>query len=192
MGEDPAVWLGHKLKVFKDGKGSYMPWSVAQYHQLLAIAEDQGKQGLYAAIVIGAHTGCSVQGIANSSLVEVDGITCIHLPETKTSGRTPTIPAQDEVRRVYPLWERYRLSNLDLSKWFTRTKQKLTDDRQLRFHSFRVSVATMLEQNGVSEILAARMLGHKINASLPYGLYSKGPSPRELVEAIKALDWSLK
>lgn len=49
-------------------------------------------------------------------------------------------------------------------------------------------VATQLENSGVTENIAARLLGHDLN-TMSYGLYSGGVSFDVLSEAIEHLSW---
>ncbi|WP_295798230.1 site-specific integrase [uncultured Microbulbifer sp.] len=80
-------------------------------------------------------------------------------------------------------------------KSFGRLKTELgiTGGRHKGFHSFRVHMATNLEQAEVPESRAVWILGHTRNLSLSYGLYSKGPSLEQLrVDAESAVGYGLR
>lgn len=58
---------------------------------------------------------------------------------------------------------------------------------RINFHSWRRCAAMQLEQTGVSELVSARLLGHKIR-TLSYGVYNAaGASLSQLREAVEAL-----
>jgi len=58
------------------------------------------------------------------------------------------------------------------------------------FHSFRKTVATLLQQAGVSEDVAAGIMGHDI-PTMSYGLYSEGAALKQMAEAIERIDYPL-
>lgn len=72
-------------------------------------------------------------------------------------------------------------------KFRTHRKRRGIDRPRVGFHSFRATVATKLENAGVPETHAARLVGHKVK-TMTYGLYSSGltlPQLREVVEAVR-------
>jgi integrase len=61
-----------------------------------------------------------------------------------------------------------------LSIRFGRLKTELGFKKNMHtFHSFRSTLAKRFESAGVEEILAARIIGHKVR-SITYGVYSRG------------------
>ena len=56
------------------------------------------------------------------------------------------------------------------------------------FHSIRKTVATLLEDSGVAENVAADILGHD-KPTMTYGLYSGGTSLATKRDAIEKLDY---
>jgi integrase len=58
--------------------------------------------------------------------------------------------------------------------------------QELVFHSLRRTVATLLENAGAPEGIAADILGHE-KKTLSYGLYSSGSSMQRKIEAIEKL-----
>ncbi len=188
-GLDPAIFRHHRIKPAKKGFGSFMPWSDEEYLQLLKLAHKD--PALQAGIMLGAYTGSSTQGISRCQMVMKDDIACLHLPETKTTNRERMIPMAPMVMCAYSNWDKERLGEHVLSKRFTKVKQKISMDRRKAFHSFRVSVATKLENAGIDERIAARWLGHSIHASLSYGLYSQGLRPENLMPCIDAIQWPI-
>ncbi|MGR2737344.1 tyrosine-type recombinase/integrase [Billgrantia sp. Q4P2] len=63
-------------------------------------------------------------------------------------------------------------------------REHVTDMHEKGFHSFRVMMATALQQANVSELEAAYLLGHsRKGLTMSYGYYSKGYDPKRLFEA---------
>jgi integrase len=73
-----------------------------------------------------------------------------------------------------------------LAKRFSALKSKLGYGPGLVFHSIRRTVATMFQDAGVPEHVAANILGHKIG-TMTYGLYSGGASLETKSGAIEKL-----
>lgn len=188
-GLDPALFRHHRIKPAKKGFGSFLPWTDDEYLQLMSLAAKDS--ALLAGIMLGAYTGSSTQGISRCQMVLKDNMACLHLPETKTTNRQRIIPMAPIVMCAYSNWDKERLGERVLSKRFTRIKQNISMDRRKAFHSFRVSVATKLENAGIDERIAARWLGHSIHASLSYGLYSQGLRPANLVPCLEAIQWPI-
>jgi integrase len=59
----------------------------------------------------------------------------------------------------------------------------VTDDK-LSFHSFRHTMATLLEQANIDKVLTKRILGHSLSDDVTYGRYSKGPAIHTMLSAI--------
>lgn len=77
------------------------------------------------------------------------------------------------------------------SKQFGNLKRKLgIENRSQSFHSFRVHMATNLEQAEVPENRAVWIMGHTRTLSLSYGLYSEGPALEQLRDDVeKSVVW---
>jgi len=75
-----------------------------------------------------------------------------------------------------------------LGKRFGRLKSALGFGPELVFHSIRKTVATQLENAGVSEGVAADILGHE-KQTITYGLYSGGTSLENKMKAISSLSY---
>ena len=95
------------------------------------------------------------------------------------------------------LWPELRRAGPDkrlgsaFTKWFGRycTKIGLTDPA-LTFHSFRKNLATALHRAGISETIAADILGHA-HKTTSYRIYSEGTSAKPLYEAICKVEYDL-
>ena len=75
-----------------------------------------------------------------------------------------------------------------IGKRFVRLKNQLGFERRYVFHSFRKTVMTLLEQSGISENLAADIVGHE-KPRITYGLYSGGSSLEPKLNAIKKINY---
>jgi hypothetical protein len=58
------------------------------------------------------------------------------------------------------------------------------------FHSLRKTVVQGLQSAGVTAELRAAYVGHELDDE-HHGAYSRAPTMRELLEAVKKLDWNL-
>lgn len=76
-----------------------------------------------------------------------------------------------------------------LGKRFGRLKNKMGHGPEQVFHSVRKTVATLLEEAGCPEGVAADVVGHK-KTTMTYGIYSGGAGIKKLSEWIeKALSF---
>ena len=75
-----------------------------------------------------------------------------------------------------------------VGKRFASLRTSLGFGRQHVFHSIRKTVATLLEDAGVPENVAADILGHE-KTTMTYGLYSGGTSLKTKRAAIEKLDY---
>jgi integrase len=126
------------------------------------------------------------------------------IEDTKTQAGTREIPIHAHISSlVSELGKKstdgHLLSGLTFNKYgdrsnaigkrFGRLKARLGYDRTLVFHSFRKGGARQLENAGVPENVAARLIGHEFH-TMTYGLYSGGIAFELLKEAVDKLDWS--
>jgi integrase len=87
-------------------------------------------------------------------------------------------------------WDRTR--SMAFSKRFGTYRRKMRVDEvfkgqrrsKVNFHSFRRWLATELERLEVPEIVAARVVGHKLS-TMTYGLYSDGADLKVLREGLE-------
>lgn len=57
-------------------------------------------------------------------------------------------------------------------------------EKRLSFHSYRHTVATLLERSGADKILTKRILGHSLEDDVTYGRYSKGAELKHMQKAL--------
>jgi len=194
-----------KESLYKD----MQPYTVNEVIKLHKEAVNRGKENLATAIRIGAYTGFRLDEICKLQIEDVvveDGIKCLRLRESKTKAGFRTIPIAD---KLLPLVNqlcsaaaengdlylipnekisRYGKRCTKISKQFSALKTDMGFGETHDFHSFRRTVATLLEKGRVEELHAARLLGHKLK-TMSYGLYSGGAAMGVLKEAIDVIDY---
>ena len=152
--------------------------------------------------LIARATGMRLSEVFKSTLVEVEGITCLRVAPSKdyrgakTAAGNRDVPVRDSILALV------RESQGDLedfdaySKRFGRAKRKVLgvdDRRSLNFHSTRVSFITKALRAGFSEMQVAWCVGHEESKgeSMTGSLYHKGFSVatlKEIVESVPAFE----
>ena len=168
---------------------SWEDFSVEDIGRLLAAAKARSDEKLYDLITIAMWTGCRIEEICSLRLEDVDDDRLL-VKDAKTRAGKRVIPAH---LKLTPTLQRlkaesndeYILSDLTFSKYadrsnaigkrFGRMKKALGYSEKHVFHSIRKTVATLLENAGVPENVAADILGHE-KKTMTYGLYSGGSS----------------
>lgn len=182
----------------------WVPFKTSEVEHIYKSAKNDKKpnQNLITLIMLGAYTGARIEeicslGINNINLQE-ETITFI---DSKTSAGNRTIPIHSNIKyKVRNLIESstdgYLISGLTFNKYgdrsnaigkaFGRLKSKLGYSDSHVFHSIRKTVVTQLENAGVSENLAADIVGHE-KPRITYGLYSGGATIQVMREAIEKI-----
>jgi len=159
---------------------------------------------------LGYMTGCRIEELCSLQCDQIikdpeSGIMYLAVRNGKTSNAKRKIPLHDWVRDdvarqkervgsglLFPSLTSQRNDGKHgdkASKWFGRLKKglQIPGGRSRSFHSFRVHMATNLENGGVEEATAVWIMGHTRNLSLTYGLYSKGKAVSELKAAMDTI-----
>ena len=152
---------------------------------------------LYDLIKIGIYTGARIEEICSLKIADI-AAESFTIRDSKTPSGNREVPIHDELKKLIEELKNssqdgYLLSGLSedkdgkrsgaIGKRFGRLKNQLGFERRYVFHSFRKTVVTLLEQAGISENLAADIVGHEKHR-ITYGLYSgcllyTSPSPRD-------------
>ena len=160
-------------------------------------------QMLQAIFKLAIYTGCRIEELAQLATVNVTDGT-IEITRAKTKAGNRIIPVHDKINplvsELRPLSDNYLLPDLNenrigvrsslMSKRFGNLKRRLGFDNRFVFHSLRKTVATQFEQAGVSEGVAADILGHD-KPTMTYGVYAGGSSLEQKREAISKLNYKL-
>ena len=180
------------------GRGAVGPrrsaFTQAEICTLHAAAVNGGDQPLADLIALGAYTGARIAELCGiqADHVDLEGLT-IRIVASKTPAGVRTIPLHTALvplitrllraggGYVVPVasargpGNQYGDRSAALGKRFGRLKTCAGFGPDLVFHSIRKTVATLLEDAGAPEGVAADILGHE-KPSITYGLYSGGAS----------------
>ena len=157
---------------------------------------------LYDLIKIGIYTGARIEEICSVKIADI-AAESFTIRDSKTPSGNREVPIHDELKKLIEDLKNssrdgYLLSGLSedkdgkrsgaIGKRFGRLKNQLGFERRYVFHSFRKTVVTLLEQAGISENLAADIVGHE-KPRITYGLYSGGSSLEQKLKAINSINY---
>ena len=182
---------------------SWLPFTSQEIVDLYKLAV-KDNQSLADLILIAMHTGARIEEICSLLCKDIDlENECITIVDSKTEAGERTIPIHSFIKpRIKKLVlnakDDYLLPNLTKNKYgdrsnaigkrFGRLKTKKDFSSRYVFHSIRKTFTTMLENAGVSENLAADIVGHE-KPRITYGLYSGGASLETMKDAIQKISY---
>lgn len=182
-------------------KSGWVPFKPEDVPTLWTAAEALDDAQLADLIRLGAYTGARIEELCALKVQDVHlagALPCLRIVDAKTDAGVREVPVHPA---ILPLLKRLAKESDDgylmtaqpttkygersgaIGKRFGRLKRRLTYTDQHVFHSLRKTVVTMLEDAGVSENLAADIVGHE-KPRITYGLYSGGASLRTKAEAL--------
>jgi len=159
-------------------------------------------------IWLGMWTGCRIEELCSlrCEKVHLDGETpYFEVEDAKTHAGRRRVPIHSKLgdalkEAMRDSTDGYIIPGLSLDKYGDRSnaigmrfgalKRGMGFGPQYVFHSCRKTVATLLQQAGVSEDVAAGIMGHDI-PTMSYGLYSEGAALKQMAEAIERIDYPL-
>ena len=182
----------------KTKKEANIAYTVSECWQLHAAADRKDKK-LADLIMMGMYTGCRIGELCSLTL---EGVTedRFLLEDTKTDAGDRGIPIHTDIQQMV---ERLKQTSTDgylipelsdanatkdrskgIGKRFGYLKRSLGfKDKIYTFHSFRSTLASRFQDAGVSELYAARVLGHAAGG-MTYGLYAGDLDFDEKVKAM--------
>jgi integrase len=194
-------------------KASNLPYSPAEVVKLWETAK-QRKVGraknapfdtqLADLIMLGAYTGARIEELCSLKVSEV-AEDSFRITDSKTEAGHREVPIHSALlpvirRLVKDSSDGYLLSGLTFNKYgdrsnaigkrFGRLKESLGFSEAHTFHSLRSTLITLLENAGVSENLAADIVGHE-KPRITYGLYSGGATLAVMKEALERIAYPL-
>lgn len=194
-----AVVFPKKRRNPEDKRAHLAPVDVVH---LWRTARQQGDTVLGDLIELGAYTGARIEELCSLELSNVKaGALCI--TDSKTEAGVREVPIHSAIA---PLIQRLNESAVDkyllpgltfnmygdrsnaIGKRFGRLKTRLGYSKAHVFHSLRKTLITLLENAGVSENLAADIVGHA-KPRITYGLYSGGAFPAIMAAAIELVKY---
>ena len=171
------------------------PYTDEEILKILCALTEKEDTHLLNITMLAMYTGARISelcGLTTQDIIKVDDITCFNITRSKTKSGVRRIPIHPMIK---PLVAQLISSSTDgylitevnsrgnnhsradtLGKRFGRVVRKLCDLPETKvFHSIRNTVATKLEAAGITENVAADILGHRKD-TITYGLYSGGTS----------------
>jgi integrase len=198
---DPFFKVISITKAVKNtGGGSWVPFDAQEVVSLWAKAQvTKGRrkpyQPLADLILLGAYTGARIEELCSLRVKDVSALgagkpNSFKIPDAKTPAGIREVPIHSALiatveRLKAASTDGYLLSGLTFNKYDDRSNAigkrfgRLKDAEGFSgvhvFHSIRKTVVTLLENAGVTEGVAADIVGHEKD-TMTYGLYSGGNS----------------
>ena len=204
---DLSPFQGHKLpRDITKTKPIRRGFNTDECLALLAKATSGKDTVLADLITLGLYTGARVEELCRLKVDDIiieDNHRALRIAKSKTQAGTRTVPLHPAITALvdrlaadskdgYLVFSKsknqYDERSTGLSRRFGRLKSSLGYGPELVFHSLRKTVTTKLEQAGVSEGIAADILGHE-KQTITYGLYSGGTSMAQKMEAISKITY---
>jgi site-specific recombinase XerD len=198
----------HMINTTKDRKKK-QPFSSEEMSTLIKIVQ-QESPSMRLLVWVGLYTGARISELISIKITSIKeenellmvGIALDHQGKTQAASRSIPIPSRcielfnfvkieaESISSKYLFHDLVTIRDdgrlaYGVTKAFGVIKKKhITTSSDKGFHSFRVMMATALQQAGVSELIAAYLLGHsRKGLTMSYGYYSKGYMPKQLAEA---------
>jgi len=181
----------------------YIPLSQDDVVRLYQSSTNDPK--LASLIFMGAYTGARIGELCSLKVVDVDlEKETINIKASKTEAGVRVVPIHSKLKPLlaslielstdsYVLPElgvdKYGNRSTSLSKKFGRLKKKLEFADRHVFHSIRKTFITALENAGVTENIAADIVGHE-KPRITYGLYSGGANQEVKKNAIEKVSYN--
>lgn len=187
------------------GRGGWVPFAAADVPKLAAEAQQRGDGQLADLITLGAYTGARIEELCSLEWKDI-GADSFRITDSKTDAGVREVPIHPSLRPVLKALKKeaadsYVLGGLTFNKYndrsnaigkrFGRLKAALGYGEQHVFHSLRKTVVTLMEDAGVSENLAADIVGHE-KPRITYGLYSGGASLPTKAKALAKVKYSAR
>jgi integrase len=184
------------------------PWVPLKPSDVIAIhsaAIESDDQQLADLILIGAYTGARIEELSSLKCSEINlDENSFLIIDAKTEAGNRLVPIHPKIKTkvkqmIDASTDGYLFTGLTENKYgdksnaigkrFGRLKTKLGYTKSHVFHSIRKTFTTMLEENGISENMAADIVGHE-KPRITYGLYSGGASLTAKQKAILKISYN--
>jgi len=204
---DLSPFSGHKLpRDISKTRPTRRAFSNHECLALMAKVSLSNDTALADLITLGLYTGARIEELCRlrvDDIITEDNHRALRIAKSKTQAGTRTVPLHPAITALvdglaadskdgYLIFSKsknkYDERSTGLGRRFGRLKSSLGYGPELVFHSLRKTVTTKLEQAGVSEGIAADILGHE-KQTITYGLYSGGTSMAQKMEAISKINY---
>ena len=195
---------GKKRTVSSNERGKWLPFKPNEVVALFKKAVGERDIILSNLIYIAAYTGARIEELCSLKKADIDStFSTFRIPDSKTAAGIRTVPIHRSLKPiikklVQTSTDDYLISGLTFNKYgdrsnaigkrFGRLKKSLGHSDRYVFHSIRKTFTTQLEDKGVSENLAADIVGHE-KPRITYGLYSGGSSIETMRRAINKVTY---
>jgi len=181
-------------------------FKAAEVKKLMKAAADKGDTQLMNLIQLAAYTGARIEELCSlkvTDVVKVDRISCLNITDAKTEAGNREVPIHPSIADLVKelikksndgylfsglTFNKYRQRSNAIGKRFGHMKTAQGFGKGHVFHCFRNTVATLLENAGVPEGVAADIVGHE-KKTMTYGLYSGGTSAKIKLDAVKKIKY---
>ncbi len=186
-------------------RGSWVPFKKSELEKIHSTATSKEDADLVDLICIAAYTGARIEEICSLKKNCVDLTSkFLAIEDAKTEAGNREVPIHSSILKVLKRLIRdstndYVFCNLTPNKFqdrsnaigkrFGRLKKELGFGKHHVFHSIRKTFTTELERAGVSENIAADIVGHE-KKTMTYGLYSGGASLDQKRKAVSKVKFS--
>ncbi|WP_374496610.1 tyrosine-type recombinase/integrase [Vogesella indigofera] len=180
------------------GRDGWIPFEPAEVVALLNAAIEKRDHQLADLIRLGMYTGGRIEELCSLKADDCSEAV-LKITDSKTEAGLREVPVHsmlvDVVKRLKEAsTDGYLISGLSFNKYndrsnaigkrFGRLKKSLGFPDKKVFHSIRKTLVTLLENEGISENLAADIVGHE-KPRITYGLYSGGATLAVKKEALE-------
>lgn len=177
-------------------------WKAATVRPFGKAADAKPDTQLADLIKLGAYTGARIEELCSIKVADVSD-NSFSIKDAKTEAGWREVPIHSAIAPLVANLKKssrdgYLLSGLTFNKYgdrsnaigkrFGRLKDAEGFSAVHTFHSFRSTVATLLENAGVAENIAADIVGHD-KPTMTYGLYSGGASLETMREALERISY---
>ena len=181
-------------------------FTVVDIEKLHKASISKGDQSLADLIFIAAYTGARIEEICSLRQTDINlKKKSLTIEDSKTEAGKREIPIHSKLfPKIKELMDKkgeYLIPNLTFNKYqdrsnaigkrFSSLKTKLGYGKNFVFHSIRKTFSTELDNAGVFEPTAAKILGHKIQ-TMSYGVYSGGANLEVMRKAISKISFNLE
>jgi len=186
-------------------RGSWAPFTKKEVEALYLAAHKKGDTDLADLIAIAAYTGSRIEELCALQKDFIDlGDKTLTIVDAKTDAGNRVVPIHEDIfKTVEKLFQNssnnYLFDKLSSNKYgdrsnaigkrFGRLKKEHGHGSQHVFHSIRKTFTTELERAGISENIAADIVGHE-KQTMTYGLYSGGSSLDQKRKAISKVKFN--
>ena len=156
---------------------------------------------VHAAAVLAMYTGArigEIMALTADDVVLEDGVLCFNIKDSKTAAGVRFVPVHSQLIDTLnttgwlvdgvPTNRSVRHRAGVVGKHFSTIKVELGLPPEKVLHSYRKSFITKLEKGGVSEGVAADIVGHR-KKTMTYGLYSGGTSMGQRQKAVELVSY---